>query len=217
MSLFERIKDNKGTVSTALGKTIAQEIMGGDTHLIPDAIALILYDITNVNAKNIRATAAKIIELVAEKSPALVADHLDFALPALQVEEPQTKWMVFRSLGFCAKLRPDLAQKALPAAKQYLLEKKKGQLCLVGAIDLFLGDYGATSAHAAQETYKLLLKSTHNVITNEHDWILEAFIKIIPHLSSHDKQEILSTITSFHDIAKPATQKRMKKLLKVCV
>lgn len=216
MILLKRIENNKGTVSSSLGKEIAKEILEGDTQTLLEAIPLTTYDSNSINGKNIRASAAKIIEQVAEKRPDLVAEHLDALLLALYVKEPQTKWMIFRTLGFCAKLNSNMAQKGIAIAKELIREKQDGQLCLVGAIDLYLGDYGSVSKETAAEVYPILLESSDNVIQNEHDWILEAFIRIAKHLSSEKKQILLKIANEFGYISKKATQDRIKKLIKEC-
>ena len=46
------------------------------------------------------------------------------------------------TLGYCASQKPEIAKRAIPYAKQYILEKVDGQLCLVGAIDKYLGKFG---------------------------------------------------------------------------
>ena len=170
----------------------------------------------NIKAKHIRSGAAKILECIAEKKPQLVVPYLEKILPGLQVEEPQTKWMIFMTLGYCAKSKPQIAEKALPFAKKYILEKTDGQLCLVGAIDKYLGCFGKTNKENAQKAYPLLIESTNNVIMNEPDWILEGFIDIVEYLNEEQKKEILSIANEYIDSSKKATQKRSIVLIEKC-
>jgi hypothetical protein len=70
MTLFEQFSLNKGTVSTALGKTLAQKVLGqNQIGILSECIDLASYDAPAPAAKRIRAGAAKVVELVAEKRP----------------------------------------------------------------------------------------------------------------------------------------------------
>lgn len=216
MSILEQLKSNKGTVSSALGKRLAADVLNGDTIILKDAIGLSSYCANNINVKNIRSGAAKIVEIVAEKRPDMVSPFLEQLLPALSVEEPQTRWMIIRTMGFCAKLQPEVARKAIPFAKKYIHEKTEGQLCLVSSADLFLGDYGSISSETAQEVFPVLLQSVDNAIENEHDWLLEAFINIAGNLGKEDQAKILSWVEEKSGASRKTTQERIKKLRKVC-
>jgi len=216
MTLFERLSKNKGTVSSALGKEIAKEILNGNNELLADAIPFVTYEIKKSTAKHIRAGAAKIIECVAEKKPNLIAPYLEKILPALEAEEPQTKWMIFMTLGYCSKISPSIVEKTLPYAKKYILEKTYGQLCLVGAIDMYLGNWGMVSNENAQKAYVLLIESTDNVIMNEQDWILEGFLKIVDYLNENQKLVVKSIASEYIEYSKKATQKRAQNVLEKC-
>ncbi|MFH0974957.1 MAG: hypothetical protein V1874_04150 [Spirochaetota bacterium] len=216
MTLFDRLANNKGTVSSALGKEIAKEILNGNNKLLSDTIPFVNYELKKTTVKHIRAGAAKIIECVAEKRPDLVAPYLERILSALEAEEPQTKWMIFMTLGYCSKIEPTIAEKALPYAKKYILEKTNGQLCLVGAIDMYLGNWGTISKENAQKAYKLLVESTNNVIMNEQDWILEGFLKIVEFLNSSQKKVVTEFANEYIEYSKKVTQKRAQKIIEKC-
>jgi hypothetical protein len=216
MSILEQLKSNKGTVSSALGKRLAADVLNGDTNILKDAIGLSSYCANNINVKNIRSGAAKIVEIVAEKRPDLVSPFLEHLLPALSVEEPQTRWMIIRTMGFCAKLQPEVARKAIPFAKKYIHEKTEGQLCLVSSADLFLGDYGSISCETAQEVFPVLLQSVDNEILNEHDWLLEAFIGVAGNLDKKGQEKILSWADEKSGTSRKTTLERIKKLRKIC-
>lgn len=213
MTLLDRLTKNKGTVSSSMGKEIASEILNGNIKLLSDAVPLICYDLNNIKSKQIRAGAAKIIECVSEKKPDLIVPYLENILPGLKAEEPQTKWMIFMTLGYCSQLAPIVAEKALPYAKKHIFEKVDGQLCLVGAIDMYLGFFGKTSKEAAQKAYKLLIESTDNVIMNEQDWIMEGLLKIIGFLSKSQKNTISIFANEYIAHPKKATQKRAQRIL----
>jgi hypothetical protein len=124
--------------------------------------------------------------------------------------------MIIRTMGFCAKLQPEVARKAIPFAKKYIQEKTEGQLCLVSSADLFLGDYGSISFETAQEVFPVLLQSVDNEILNEHDWLLEAFIGVAGNLDKKGQEKILSWADEKSGSSRKTTQERIKKLKKVC-
>jgi len=68
MPILNQLQKNKGTLSSALGKSLAEKVLKGEKGILNEAVELINYD-----DKNVRAGAAKIIEIVAEKKPELVA------------------------------------------------------------------------------------------------------------------------------------------------
>jgi hypothetical protein len=104
MGTFEQLSNNKGKVPTALGKALARQVLEGQTGILMECIDLASYEPSRPGQKHIRAGAAKVVEIVAETRPDLVAPFLEKLLPACSVEEPQTRWMVMRTMGFCAHL-----------------------------------------------------------------------------------------------------------------
>jgi hypothetical protein len=104
MSIFEQLSNNKGTVSSALGKVLAKKALDGQISILLECVDLASYKPSAPNQKHIRSGAAKVIEIVAENRPELVAPYLEKLLPALSVKEPQTRWMIIRTMGFCAHL-----------------------------------------------------------------------------------------------------------------
>ena len=120
MSILPRLEKNKGTISSALGKELAQEVLGGDAAVLEEAVEL-----TANEDKNVRAGAAKVIEQVAVVDPSLVAGYLARLLPALDAPEPQTRWMAIHTLGLCAALDPATALEAYPKAQEYI-EQRSG-------------------------------------------------------------------------------------------
>jgi hypothetical protein len=216
MPIFEELRTNKGTVSSALGKQLALDVLNGNNEILKEAVELSCYQLKNKKEKSIRSGAAKIIECVAMKRPELVAPLLEKLLPALSVDEPQTRWMIIRTMGLCARLQPEMARQALPFAKKYIHEKVGGELCLVSSADLFLGDYGEISAETAKDVYPLLLESIDNVIMNEHDWILEAFIKIVKNVGRKEKDEMAKIAHEYENHPRKSTQTRVNQLLKLC-
>jgi hypothetical protein len=216
MELFDALKNNKGTVSSSLGKELANEILHGNKKILKEAVPYVCYNLKNKGDKNVRSGAAKIIECVAQEDSKLIAQYLGKLVPALNVNEPQTRWMIFRTIGFCAKLRPEIAKSVIPYAKQYIREKVDGQLCLVSSIDLFLGDYGSISKEAKEEVYPILLESIDNIIQNEHDWIIESLIKISQYFNKEEKKQICSFANEYKNYTRKKTQERVLILLKKC-
>lgn len=213
MSIFNQLLNNKGTVSSALGKELAQKVLNGNIDILDEAINLSSYELSNGKAKNIRSGAAKIVELVAEKKPDLVAPHLEKLLDSLSVKEPQTRWMIIRTMGFCAKSNKKTAEKAIPYAEKYI--KKKEGLCIASSADLFLGDFGSLSKKDAEKIFPLLKLSISNYVFNEQDWLLEAFIKIIPNIGIDEKETIRSFAEKWKNSSRKTTQVRVKKLMKI--
>jgi hypothetical protein len=216
MDLIELLRHNKGTVSSQLGKELARRYLAGETAILAEAVGLASFSALSAKEKGIRAGAAKLIECVAEERPEAVAPFLEQLLPALGVKEPQTRWMILRTFGFCAARNPATARKALPFARAAIREKRDGQLCLVSSADLYLGDFGALSPENAAEVYPLLLESVDNVIMNEHDWLIEAFARIAGWLDQEKKAVIRSFADEYRDHPRKTTQERVKKLLALC-
>ncbi len=215
MSLFEQLATNKGTVSSALGKTLAQKVLQeGQIEILAECLTLSSFDASKAVAKQIRSGAAKVVELVAEKRPELVAPHLQSLLPALTVSEPQTRWMTMRTMGFCAHLNQPVAQKAIAYAEKYLDKKEEG-LCLASSADLFLGDYGVLSTQAAAQVFPILKYSLETVITNEQDWLLEALYKVYPNLDETGQATTRKFAQRWQYSSRKSTQQRARMILKL--
>jgi len=212
MSIFEQLLKNKGTTSSALGKKLADQVINGDEKILLEAIKFVKYDLKNEKSKNIRAGAAKIIEKVAEKKPEYISSYLKDLLPALDADEPQTRWMIIMTFGYCANLNPKIASKGIPYAKSFISEQQG--VCLSGAAELYLGFIGAKSSELAESILPILLDAYDNPLPNEMDWILEAFLKIIDNVSSKSKKIIIDCAAEQLNAFKPSTKKRAEKLLK---
>lgn len=212
MEIFELLKNNKGTTSSALGKELASKVINGDHSVLNEAIKYVTFDIENPKSKAIRAGAAKIIEIVSQKKPELVAFELNKIKPALSVPEPQTRWMLMQTFGFCAKLNPKEATSVLDYSKQYLAEN--AGVCLSGAVHLYLGRIGATSRKMANEVLPILDDSLKSASENEVDWVLEGFFSIVDNLDSDSKILIQKNAELFLNSKKKSTQKRAQKILK---
>ncbi len=212
MEIFELLKNNKGTTSSALGKDLAIKVLNGDDSILQEAIKYVSYDLENEKSKSIRAGAAKIIEKVAEKKPELLANDLDKLKSALKAPEPQTRWMLMQTFGFCAQLNPKESISVLNHAKQYLTEN--AGVCLSGAVHLYLGRIGATSNKTANEVLMILDDSLKTASENEVDWILEGFLSILNNLDPESKKIIKNNANLYLDSKKKSTQKRAQKILK---
>lgn len=213
MSIFDQLSTNKGALSSALGKVLAQKILDEDqTDILAECLAYSTFEISQPAAKHIRAGAAKVVEIVAERRPDLVAPHLESLLPALAAPEPQTRWMIIRTIGFCAHLNEPVARKAVAYAEKYLDQKKQG-LCLASSADLFLGDYGALSPQTAQQVFPLLEWSLETLITNEQDWLLEALYKIYSNLGEAEREVARKFAQHWQYSSRKTTQKRARAIL----
>jgi len=212
MDLLELLKTNKGTVSSALGKELAQKVLSGNTSILKSAFDCVLYDLENPKSKGIRAGAAKILEKVAEKRPGLIAHDLDRLKPAMKAKEPQTRWMILQVFGFCAKLNPEDAELILENARECLTENTG--VCLSGAVHLYLGRIGATSDKTANKVLPILDDALRTASENEIDWILEGFLSILDRVDPDSKELIKRNTELQLDAKKKSTQNRAKKILK---
>jgi len=213
MSIFDQLSNNKGTVSSTLGKVLAQKVLNGQTSILSECIDLVSYEAAVPAQKHIRSGAAKVVEIVAENQPDLVAPHLEKLLPALSVKEPQTRWAIIRTIGFCAHLNKPIAQRAITYAEKYI-DNKEG-LCLASSADLFLGDFGAISKKDAQRVLPILAQSIENLIFNEQDWLLEALFKVFQNLSKDGQEEDLKFAEHWQYSARKSTQQRARKILRL--
>lgn len=214
MSTFKQLSNNKGTVSSSRGKELAQKVLEeGRTDILLECIDLDSYEATVLAFKQIRAGAAKVVEIVAEKQPELVAPHLEKLLPALSVQEPQTRWMIIRAMGFCSQLNKSAAQQAIVYAEKYIATKEG--LIIASSADLFLGDFGALSTGAAKRVFPILEQSMDSVITNEQDWLLEAFFKIFPNLSETDQEKVRKFAERWQHTSRKSTQLRARKIMRL--
>jgi len=78
---FDMLSSNKGTVSSALSKALAKEVLAGETSILFECIELASYEAATPSQKHIRSGAAKVVENVAEKRPDLVAPHMGKLMP----------------------------------------------------------------------------------------------------------------------------------------
>ncbi len=212
MSTLDQLASNKGTVSSALGKVLAQKVLDGQTSILLECIDLACFDPSAPTQKHIRSGAAKVVELVAEKRPDLVAPHLAKLMLALAVTEPQTRWMIIRTMGYCAHLNKAIAQKAIPYAEKYI-ERKEG-LVIASSADLFLGDLGAISQKDARKVFLILERSMDNAIPNEQDWLLEALFKVFQNLTKSEQEKTIKFAERWQNSSRKSTQQRAKRILR---
>jgi len=214
MTIFEQLAGDKGIVSSTLGKVLAQKVLkDGQTDILYECIDLASYEGIIPTSKHIRAGAAKVVEIVAEKHPESVAPHLGKLLPALTTPEPQTRWMIIRVMGFCARLNKAVAQEAIAYAERYI-EAKEG-LVIASSADLFLGDFGALSKEDAQRVFPILEQSMETVITNEQDWLLESLFKVFANLGRADQEKVLKFAERWQNSSRKSTQQRARKILRL--
>jgi len=206
MSILLQLQQNKGTISSALGKSLAEKVLSGKTEILNEAVSLIKNE-----DKNVRAGAAKIIEMVAEKKPEFVADYLDKLLSGLEVPEPQTRWMLIHTFGYCAKLNPTVAIKAFDKAKDFL--KADSGACLWNRTILYLGDMSAVSKEQAKKVFPVLEEAI-SAIPSQIKTVLEGFEKMIPVLDTKQKEIILKYAEKYSLDKKSSVSNKAKKLIK---
>lgn len=207
MSILQQLQKSKGTISSALGKSLAEKVLKGDTDILKEAVKLIRF-----NDKNVRAGAAKIIEKVAERKPDLVADYLKDLLPALELPEPQTKWMVIHTLGLCAKLNPYVSIKALNKAKSFI-DQNSGA-CLWDRTILYLGYVGAISKEHAREVFPILEKALAE-ISSQTKTVLESFERMIQVTDKEMNKKMLEHAIKHINSQKPSVKSKAVKIQKL--
>jgi hypothetical protein len=182
-------------------------VLKGDTDILIEAIDLIAF-----KDKNVRSGAAKIIETVAEKKPEYVSPHLSKLLPALEVPELQTRWMVLHTFGLCAKLDPQTSLKAIPKAKQFLQEDSG--MCLWDRSITYLGYIGSISEKEAVTTFPVLENSMDS-IPERIPRVFEGFERMIPVLNSKLKTKLKGISEKFINHSSPTIKNKAKRLQKM--
>lgn len=206
MSLLKELEKNKGTISSALGKSLSEKVLRGDKNILKGAIQLVFHE-----NKNVRAGAAKIIEIVAEKKPELVAPSLEKLLPSLNSPEPQTRWMIINAFGFSAKLNPSIAVKAFDKAKEFI-DQNSGT-CLWDRTISYLGYLGALSRKQSLEVFPVLEKALNN-IPNQTKTVLEGFTRMAEVMDESVKQKVLKCAEKYSNSSKSSVRNSAKKLIK---
>ncbi|MBU0591014.1 HEAT repeat domain-containing protein [Candidatus Micrarchaeota archaeon] len=206
MSILNQLQQNKGAVSSKLGKELAEKVLKGDKVILKEAVRLCTF-----NDKNVRAGAAKIIEKVAEKKPELVSPYLKDLFSALESPEAQTRWMIIYAFGYCAKLNPDISVKALPKAKKFL-EEESGA-CLWDRTIIYLGYLGAVSSKNAKHVVPLLEFALEK-IPGQTKTILESFERILPVADTGMKNKILKYAKKYSNDKKASVKAKAIKLEK---
>jgi hypothetical protein len=88
MDLLKSLEKNKGMVSSEFGKKIGARIAAQeDAALLAQAVKYCAYALSDKKAKNVRAGAGKIVEVVAFTRPDMVAPFLNDLLPGLSPAE----------------------------------------------------------------------------------------------------------------------------------
>jgi hypothetical protein len=204
MSILPQLERNKGTVSSALGKSLAAEVLAGDVQILEEAVSLLAHQ-----DKNVRAGAAKIVEQVAVGKPELVVGFLPQLVPALDVPEPQTRWMVIHTMGLCSALNPGEAMEAMPKAQEYL-EQESGA-CLWGATIKYLGYVGATSEENARRVLPLLEQALEK-LPKQAKTVLEGFMRMLDHVDDESRNRVGRYAESYAQDERPSVRAMARRL-----
>jgi hypothetical protein len=201
-SIRPKLKANRGTISSKLGKALAQEVLAGDLAILEEAAALLAYA-----DKQVRAGAGKIMEQVAVSRPDLVVGYGPHLLAALELPERQTRWMAIHTLGLCASLEPETALKAFPKAEAFI--RQKSGACLWGATLKYLRDLGAVSPEHARLVFPLLEEALRDVPRQEK-LALQGFLKLFEHADAAMRAKIAEYAAAYlsHE---SATVRRMAR------
>jgi hypothetical protein len=181
VSILPQLEKNKGTISSKLGKALAKDVLAGETAVLEEAV-----DLLGHGNKQVRAGAAKIVEQVALGDPSLVAEFLPRLLLALDLPEPQTRWMAIHTLGLCAALDTPTALRALPKAEAFI-EAESGA-CLWGSTIIYLGHVGATSEANARAVFSLLERAMR--IPGREKDVLRSFLRMLDQVKGEMQEAI---------------------------
>jgi hypothetical protein len=209
MTLLDLLLANKGTVSSALGKQLAKDVLAGDKNILKDASLLIHHE-----SKFVRSGAAKIIEKVAEERPELVAPLLSDLLPAINYDEPQTKWMMIHTFGLCAKYKPEISREVFDTATQYL-EPSFGT-CLRDRAITYLGYIGNLSKKDCDKSFPLLIES-FSIHQDRITRVYESLERLADWLDDNQKNMVKDYIDKHTKSKSPEIKKWAKKLYKIIV
>lgn len=204
MPILEQLQNNKGTISSALGKSLAKEVLKGKTEILTEAVRLVRAD-----SKNVRAGAAKIIECVAEDKPEMVADYLIDLMPAFEFPEPQTRWMITHTFGLCAKLNPDTATEIFDRAVSFT--GSEHGTCLQDSAITYFGYIGTLSAKHAAKAFTILEEAIYSV-PKRIPRILESYYRMIDYLPDEEKQKLSEYTESFINHKQPVVRKWAGKI-----
>ncbi|MBU1177829.1 HEAT repeat domain-containing protein [Patescibacteria group bacterium] len=205
-SLLSQLEKNKGTLSSVLGKSLARKVLVGNNQILDEAIKLVVS-----NNKNVRAGAAKIIEMVAEQDSQLLKNNLQSLLPALDAPEPQTRWMIIRTLGLCAELDPATTSKALAKAKKFLAADSGA--CLFNRTIFYLGCIGTLTDVHAKKVFPILA-DTLKKIPNQTNTVLDSFLKIAENADTKIRKQIVKIAQEYSNHSQAGIKNKANKLLK---
>jgi hypothetical protein len=206
MTILPQLLTNKGTVSSALGKALANQVLDGESAILAEAAELLAHD-----SKDVRAGAAKIIEQVAMEEPSLVVPLRSSLLPALDVPELQTRWMVIHALGHCARLDVATALRALPKAEQFLAANSGA--CLWGATIRYLGFLGATSEANARRAFPILERALRDIPRQAKN-VLDSFLRLWDQADEETRAEIVLCAERFVHSDRPGIGRAARTILK---
>lgn len=205
--LLNQLQNNKGRISSALGKELAKQVLSGREDILQEAFELIHHD-----NQNVRSGAAKIIEKVAEERPELVIGRLSDLRRCMDYKEAQTRWMVMHVAGLCAKLQPDISRDFFDDAVAYL-DKKHGTVLNDRAIT-YLGYLGAVSVADCSRCFPNLMESFERH-PNRRTRVFESLIRMSDHMSDEQKRIVLERAVRLESSDSPTIGKLAKKVIRM--
>lgn len=214
MSVLGELSETKGKNPENLARGLAQQALYQNrTDILLECANLTSYYASSASFRHIRSGAARVVEIVAEKKPELVAPILERLFPALSVQELQTRCTIMRILGMCARAGRGTAQKAIGFAEKFI-DAKEG-LTLSCSTDLFLGSLGSISKMDAGRVFPLLEQSMENPLEDEHDCILEALLMTFPNLEEAERNKVLKIAERWQNSSQKSVQFKAEKILRL--
>jgi hypothetical protein len=206
MTILPQLENNKGMLSSALGKSLAAQALAGDRAILVEAVSLLAHP-----DKNVRSGAAKIVEQVAETRPEWAAPYTRQLLAALEMPEAQTRWMAIHTLGLCAPMDAASARLAFPKAQQFI--QGESGVCLWDRTIVYLGYLGAISPDDLELVMPLLEMALER-IPEQTRTVLEAFQRCACQANAGWLARMASYADQSMQSAKPAVKAAALKLQK---
>jgi hypothetical protein len=132
-------------------------------------------------------------------------------LPALEVPEPQTRWMILHVFGLCATLDPVFSKKALPKSRQFLQENSG--MCLWDRSITYLGYLGAVSEKYATDVFPDL-ESALESLPERTTRIFEGFERMLPVLGENLRKRLKKVAEKYACDKSPSVKSKAVRVLK---
>lgn len=211
MSYLDLFMSNKGTISSKLSKQIATQLLESNQGIPYEIVELCFYNHHVGKFKNIRSSACKIVELIAEERPEWVSSYLKDLSLVLEVSEAQSKWMIIKTFSYCADLNKGDFKDILNNVLQ-IFNNDPGLVLMSSCLmyfSSFINIYNASFDSILDE----IVKYTSHSKENEFDFFISFFEEVRHLFSSSTKERVYALVNIMKHSSRKITLKRKKKFL----